>query len=395
MIKIKQIFKSSKLLKVQETIKEQLNSKEIFDTIIPGQRIAIGVGSRGIDNLDIIVKETVQFLKGKGVYPFIVPAMGSHGNSTAEGQKEILNTYRINEISMGVPIVSSMDTVELGVTESGITIFIDKAAYEADMIVPINRVKAHTDYKGAIESGLCKMLAIGLGNQKGCTALHEHGTINFSRIIPETGKYIIENAKVGFGVAIVEDSYDKTAIIKAIPASKIYEEEIALLKISKEMLPKIMIPQIDVLVVEEFGKNISGAGMDPNITGRTSIGNDEGFEGPDIKRIAVLDLTDESHGNACGISCADYITRKLFNKIDFDATYKNSIACYNPKSAQIPIIAENEEEALAMAVKSCQHVDMNRAKIVRIKDTLSLDYIYISESLIDAIKYNEKIQIIG
>lgn len=394
MIKIKQIFESNRIKDIASTTREQLSKTEISELDFNDKRIAIAIGSRGIDNLHIIVKEVVQFLKEKGALPFIVPAMGSHGNSTDKGQKDILNSYGINEYAMGIPVISSMETVEIGVTKSGIKVYLDKVASKADMIIPINRVKPHTDFKGEIESGLCKILAIGLGNQKGCTSLHERGIGNFNHIIPEVASFIISHTNVGFGVAIVEDSYNHIAIINTILSDNIISEEKKLLEISKKMMPKIMIPEIDVLIVENFGKNISGAGMDPNVTGRTSVESSEGFKGPKIKRIVVLNLTDESHGNACAISCADFITKQFFDKINFQATYKNSIACYNPRSAQIPIVADDEETAIAMAISSCQNVTVKTAKIVRIKDTLSLGEIYISESLISTVKKNDRIIII-
>lgn len=395
MVKIKQLFEHAGINDVRYEISKQLIESEVCDYNYHNKMVAVAVGSRGIKNLDVIVKEVLLFLKSKGAYPFIVPAMGSHGNADADGQKQVLNSYGINEETMGVPVISDMETVTVGKTESGIEVFTDRHAFEADMIVVVNRVKAHTDFKGEIESGLCKMLAIGLGKEKGCTTLHEHGTMNFPRIIPDVGSFLIERLSVAFGVAIVEDAYDNTSIIKVLPAEEIIEGEKKLLKISKTMMPKIMIPEIDVLIVERFGKDVSGAGMDPNITGRASMEGAYGFKGPDIKRIIVLDLTEESHGNACGICCADFITRKFFEKIDFDATYKNSIACFNPRSSQIPMIAENEEDALKLAVRSCRNIDFDTAKIVRIKDTLALGEIYVSENLIEAAGKNKMIQIIG
>lgn len=284
---------------------------------------------------------------------------------------------------MGVPICDSMETVFLGESETGIPIYFSKPAYEADWVLPINRVKLHTDFSGAIESGLIKMMSIGFGKEKGCNTLHSYGTRNFTRIIPEAGHKVLSCVDMRFGIAVVENAYDETVIIEAIPNDRIFIREAELLNISKKLFPRIPFEVVDVLIVENFGKDISGAGMDPNITGRSSAGPMENFIGPKIQRIVVCDLTEASHGNGIAINVADFITRKFFDKLDLKATYANGFACCNPTACQIPIIMETEEEAIMMAVKTCRFIDQANPRIVRIRSTLSLDEFEISEALLN------------
>lgn len=395
MIKVRQKFETQEIDDIEAAIRKEIHNDRIIKIIKPGQKVAIAVGSRGISNLAKIVKTVVDCLKELGAKPFIVPAMGSHGGATAEGQREVLESYGINENKIGVSIVSSMEVVKVGETVDKIPVLMDKVAYESDMIVPIARIKPHTDYKADIESGLCKMITIGLGKHEGCSRLHKEGFEKFDKIIPEAAGVLIKKTPIGFGIAIIENAYHKTAFIKAVIADEILNEEPGMLNIAKSMMPKIMLPDIDVLIVEQIGKDISGAGMDPNIIGRMTRGKMQGFEGPDIKRIIVLGLTENTHGNACGIGLADFTVRHVLESIDYTSTYANAIASGNPEAGRMPIVMDSEKEAVIAALNCCPGTDENNPKIVKIKDTLHIEEIFISENMLPDIKGNDLIEIIG
>ncbi|MBP2659243.1 MAG: hypothetical protein H6Q69_2275, partial [Firmicutes bacterium] len=344
--------------------------------------------------LSKIVKETVNYLKELGAFPFIVPAMGSHGGATADGQLEVLHGYGVTEQAMGVPIKSSMEVVLLGFTPNGIPVYVDKYALAADMVVLINRVKPHTGFRGPIESGICKMMAIGLGKHVGCSRLHQEERSIFSSVLVSVAEVFLEQANFGFGLALVENAFDQTAFVKALVKDELLKEEQELLIKAKALLPALLFPKIDVLLVEQIGKNISGPGMDPNIIGRHSaFGEVAGYVGPTIERIVVLDLSKGTHGNATGIGTADFITKTAFDKIDFMATYANQIAARNPAGGRIPITMETEREALIAAIKCCRNIDENGPCIVRIKDTLHLSEIWLSENMLPFIAGNSLLEI--
>jgi len=321
--------------------------------------------------------------------------MGSHGNGTEEGQREILKSYGITEENLNVDIVTAVDVVELGQTSKGFKIYFDKAAYEADMVIPVNRVKLHTDFVGDLQSGLCKMLVIGLGNHIGCSSIHEEDPEVFAEILEEAARIIISKVNVGFGVAILENAYDDTLMVEAVPRENLIEREKELVIIARANMPTLMIPDIDVLVVEEIGKNISGAGFDPNILGRSSVLKKYVLDVPRIKRMILLDLTEETHGNGIGVGLFDIITRNVYEKLDLESMYANAIACKCIDDVKIPLIAESEDEAIKIAIKSCRGVDRDNLKIVRIKNTLSLEYIYVSEALLDVVRNNDRLSIVN
>ncbi len=391
---VRQKFKTTKVKNISEAIKLEFSREEIKQLIKPGQKIAVAVGSRGIANLKEIIIETILNLKAAGTNPFIIPAMGSHGGATQEGQAQVLARYGITEEQIGVPIVSSMDTVRIATTITDIPVFFDKVAYQADGIVIINRVKPHTSFKGPIESGLMKMLAIGLGNHKGASYIHSLGFEEFNQVIPEVGKLVLEKTKVLFGVAILENAYDETARIELVSASRIIDREPELLQEAKEYMPRIILRNFDVLVIEEIGKEISGAGMDPNIVGRRGV-NSAGFDAPNFQKIVVLDLTDKTNGNGLGIGLADVTTRKLVNKINFSYVYANAITSTSLNAAKIPIVMNTEKEAIIVALRTCNRITISQAKIVLIKNTLELDRILVSESALEDIKTRSDIEVLG
>ena len=350
-----------------------------------GARVAIGVGSRGIRDIVPVVQATVTACRDAGLAPCIVPAMGSHGGGTAEGQRSVLEHLGITEEAVGAPIVSSQDVTTIGVTESGIPVSFDRTALDADFIVPINRVKPHTDFAGTHESGLCKMLAIGFANHAGCSRIHQEGFARFHVVIPEVAGLILRTLPVAFGVAIVENAYDETCLIEAIPRAAILAREAELLQIAYANMARLYFDHIDVLVVEEIGKNISGAGMDPNIIGRTAGGLLPGFDGPAIRRIVVGALTAAGYGNAIGIGEADFTTERLAGQMDRMATYANAIAAGVPESARLPIVLPTLDDAVRAALQTCGLDDWSQAAIVRIKNTLHLDTIWVSDALAGAV----------
>lgn len=396
MVKVKQRFNDNKIENIEEKVFSELEQDEIRSRFKPGQRIAVTVGSRGIDKIAHVTKAIIDKLKEFGTKPFIIPAMGSHGAATPEGQMNVLASYHITEESMGVPIEASMETIQIGTTENNIPVYISKSAMEADGIVVVNRVKAHTNFRGPVESGLMKMLVIGLGKHKGATYVHKRGFQRFKYIIPEVGRAIIKKAPITCGIGLVENGYDELMIIKAVTPDQIEKTDEQLLNISRAAMPKILFDEIDLLIVDEIGKNISGTGMDPNVTGRFA----EPFmmqevNKPKIQKIAVLGLTKETEGNATGLGDADITTRKVFEQLDFEKTYANVITSTVLPLGSIPVMMENDKQAIAVAVKTCYDIEPHEARIVRIKNTASLDEIEISEPLLQEAIKNEKIEIIG
>ena len=381
MYTVRQNFPDEHLENPEKILKESLDREEIRSLVKPGMKTAVAVGSRGITGISQIVKITVDFLKELGASPFIVSAMGSHGGGTKEGQREVLAGYGITEEAMGVPVVTDTDTVDLGVNEDGNHIWFDRAAYESDLIIPINRVKLHTDFVGELQSGLCKMLVIGLGNQKGCSAAHETDFEKFSVMLEKSAARIIEKAPVGFGVAIMENAFDQTCLLEAIPAVHMIAREKELVKQCVKRMPYIQVKKAEIVIVEEIGKDVSGAGFDPNILGRSTVRSKYLLPIPEFQRMILLDVTDASHGNAIGVGLFDVITEKVFAKMDREATYANALACKCILDARIPMIAKNEEEAVRIAVKSCRNPDIQNLRIIRIKNTLKLDEIQVSEAI--------------
>ncbi|WP_434133830.1 lactate racemase domain-containing protein [Sporomusa sphaeroides] len=391
MVKVRQNFIAPELDNVVKALGQEFQKPGIGDRIMPGMRIAIAVGSRGVAEISAITRATVAEIKKRGGQPFVVPGMGSHGGATAEGQEQVLKELGVTADSVGCPIISSMEVVEVGKLANGLAVLIDKHAYEADGIVVINRVKPHTAYRGPCESGLAKMLTIGLGKQKGADSCHAYSFKHMAEHVVEMAKIKIAQTPVLFGIATVENAYDRVAKIVAVPAEKIIEVDQKLLIEAKERMPRILFEQIDVLIVDRIGKEISGDGMDPNITGRYATPYASG--GPEVVKLVVLDLTPQTHGNANGMGTADFTTRKLFHKIDFESTYANCLTSTIAVPARIPLIMETDKEAVLAAIKTCNARDLSKAKIVRIKDTLHLGEIYISEALLAEAADNPAIEV--
>lgn len=393
MATVRQYFNEDHIENLEDALKPKLMEKQIVDRIKPGMEIAVAVGSRGIDRLPELTAVTVQFLKDLGAKPFIVPSMGSHGGATGEGQIAVLRHLGVTEETAGCEIRSSMEVIKLGELPSGLPVYIDRYASEADGIVVINRVKPHTAFRGPIESGIMKMISIGLGKQKGAEACHQLGFKYMAENVPAMARMMMEKKPILFGVATVENAFDKIAEVAVIPAEEIEKKEIELQKLAKQLLPKLYFDQIDVLVIDEIGKNISGDGMDPNITGRYPTPYAHG--GPDVTKMVVLDLTPETEGNANGVGTADFTTKKLVDKMDFEATYANGLTSTVVAPTKVATTLANDKMALQAAVKTCNILDFTKVKMVRIKNTLEISEIQVSEALVDYVENHSEMEVVS
>ncbi|MDK2809847.1 MAG: hypothetical protein PWR27_556 [Petroclostridium sp.] len=393
MIKIKQYFNNEKLENVDQTVKEEIKHAGL--QIKPGAKIAIAVGSRGIANLSIIVKALVESIKKIGGNPFIVPAMGSHGGATAEGQREVLESYGITEQYVGAPIKSSMEVMELPGDGLENKVYMDKYAYEADGTIVVNRIKVHTDFHGPTESGLFKMLVIGLGKHKQAIEIHRYGVYGLKELIPLTARQILKHGNIIMGLGIVENAYDETMIVKAIRPEVLEQEEIKLMDIARKNMPSLPVDRLDVLIVDTIGKDISGTGMDTNIVGRIKINTEQDPPKPKITRIVATDLSEGSHGNAVGMGIADVITERLRSKIDFRATYENVLTATFLERGKMPVVAQTDRQALEYAFKTCGPIEPEDAKVIRIKDTLHLGEMYVSQAVLNEIQHLPNIEVIG
>ncbi|MFO1320738.1 MAG: lactate racemase domain-containing protein [Burkholderiales bacterium] len=387
MVQVRQKFESPRVADVKAAVAEQFKRAEVRTKIKPGMTIAVGCGSRGIANIADCAKQVIAELKALGAKPFIFPAMGSHGGATAEGQREVLEGYGITEESMGCPVQSQMDVVEVGKLDSGMPVYVDKLAAAADGIVVICRVKPHTNFRAPIESGIVKMLTIGMGKIIGATELHTEGMDAFGALLPAAAKLIMARKNVLMGVAMVENAADETALIEAVPAEQIFDREPVLQAQAKKLMARLQFDEIDVLIVERIGKNISGSGMDPNITGRNCRGVEWNMK-PYVKKIAVLGLTPETHGNATGIGSADVVTMRLYKDVDIGKTYANIITSTYLDGAGIPLIMNTDQDAIRLAVKTVVRIKPQDTKVVRIPNTLEIIDIEVSEPMLPFIKAN-------
>jgi len=378
---------------IKDVILNSIAERGLQGSITPGQRIGIAVGSREIHNLETIVRTVVDYVKSCGAEPFIFPAMGSHGGADAEGQREILAGYDITEETMGAPILSSMEVVKIAETPGGLDVCIDKYAHEADGIIPVGRIKPHTNFHGKVESGLMKMLVIGCGKQFGANICHSDGFENMAANVLAIGHEVIAHKNVVFGVAIIEDAQHGTAKLAAIPGKCIEEEEPVLLEEAKALVPCIPFEKIDVLILEEIGKDISGTGMDPNVMGRST---QLPISQPFVERIAVLDLSEKSHHNCCGIGAADITTKRLFDKSDLTTTYPNLLTGHDPDNGKMPLVMPNDRNAIQAAIQTCLKIDPTKGcRLVWMKNTLWINKFYISESLVAEAEANPKVSVTG
>ncbi|KJR47423.1 Iron-sulfur cluster binding protein [Desulfosporosinus sp. I2] len=385
--RIRQTFSDEQLRDIPKEICQALKRPGTLDRIQAGEKVAISVGSRGIDNLQLIVRTLVTELHKRGAEVAIIPAMGSHGGATAEGQREILLRLGIVPEVVGAEIVSNLDVSMIELLPDGIPVYLSKDALETDHIVLLNRIKPHTAFRGPIESGLVKMLTIGLGKQKGAEVCHARGFKYMAQTLVEMGSLLLEKSKVTFGLGIVENAYDQTYSITAIPAEQLMAEEPKLLIQAKSLMPCLPVNQLDVLVIDEIGKDISGDGMDPNITGRYPTPYAHG--GPEIAKMALLDLTERSHGNANGIGTADFVTKRLVEKMDLEQTYPNALTSTVTGPVKIPLTLGSDFDVIRAAVKTCNANNPNMIRLVRIKNTLRIGEFWASEAVVKELSERE------
>ncbi len=393
MLRVRQVFPRPRLADIPGGVRATLGAARL--PIKRGDTVAVGAGSRGIANIDAIVKAVIGCLQDLGARPFVFPAMGSHGGATPEGQREVLAHYGITEATIGCEIRATMDVVQVG-EALGMPVWLDRIASEADWVGLVNRVKPHTDFKGSIESGLFKMLTIGLGKWHGATQYHRanvnHG---YETVITAVGREMLAKARIGFGLGIVENGYDETARVEAFNAADLEAGERRLLKDAREWMARLPFSPIDVLVVEEIGKNISGAGMDTNVIGRPSNPHEPFPADPKILWIVALDLTEESGGNATGIGNAEFTTRRLRDKIDWKKTAINCLTACAPNGAKMPLAFDSDREAVESALSCIGLTPPEQARVIRIKNTLVLGEIECSEAFLPEIAQRSDLEVIG
>jgi len=395
MMAVRQNFPKTPPLDIAATLRS-----EFKPDVRRGASIAVAAGSRGISNYATVVGTVVAILKDAGAKPFIVPAMGSHGGATPEGQRSLLADYGITEEKMGVPLRDSMATERLGTTEEGIAVNFSAEALKADGIVVVNRVKPHTDFIGKVGSGLLKMIAIGLGKQAGAAACHAAGQkFGLERVIKGVAGISLRKAPILCGVAILEDPYHETARLSVVPRLEIEAREVELQLEARKLMPRLPFDDMDLLIIDRIGKNISGPGMDPNVVGRPVQGysatlSDRSWN-PVVRRILVTDLTAESHGNAIGIGMADFTTAKLVGKIDKKAMYMNALTSLSVATVKIPITFDTDRDAVQGALGTLALEDPSKAKVIRIQDTLSLGTVQLSEAFVEAVKGKRELSPLG
>jgi hypothetical protein len=396
MLRVKQLFDRARIdvPDIPDAVFAELSRPALGEPIRKGMKIAITCGSRGVANVALITRAIAGFVKSRGALPFVVPAMGSHGGASAEGQKALIESYGVTEAFIGCPIVSSMETVVIGKTGEGQDVRIDRNAAEADGIIVAGRIKPHTDFRGPYESGIMKMMAIGLGKREGADICHQKGFAHMARMVPLFGRCIIKNAPVVLGFGILENAYGETARFAALRPGEIEEREPILLEEARSHLPLIPFERTDVLVVDRIGKDISGDGMDPNITGASPC-SPYVSGGIVAGRTVILDLTPETHGAAMGIGAAHTITRRLFNKIDYEASYVNAITSRCIDFVRIPCVLDNDREAIQLALRTCTGHDPEHPRIIRIADSLHTETIWISTALKKEAEANSRLQIQG
>jgi hypothetical protein len=396
MLPVRQKFDAPQVRDVAAATREAL--EPLRGRISPGMSVALTAGSRGIHDKPEVLRATGAWLRSLGAEPFVVPAMGSHGGATAEGQVEMLRSLHVTEDSVDLPIRATMDTVELGRLPDGPVVHLDANAARADGIIAINRVKAHTDFQGEVESGLAKILAIGLGKQRGAEGIHRFGPRNLAVWVPRVARRILDSGAVLGGLAIVENAFDRAAGITLLEPDDIGGPgESRLLEQAKALMAGIPFDDLDVAVVDVMGKDISGAGMDTNVIGRMMIRGSQEFERPRIANIAVLDVTDSSHGNAIGVGLADFIPFRILEKIDLRSAYVNAMTSGlgGPQRGQIPMAMPTDRSAVAAALLTCGRADLERARVVRVRSTLDLEHLLVSESLRELVEADDRLSVSG
>jgi hypothetical protein len=396
LLPVRQLFPSLRLADVREETLKELAASNFAAKLKPGARVAIGVGSRGISNIAAIAGAAVEFWSARGFKPFLFPAMGSHGAATAEGQADVLAHYGIDEKNMGCPILSSLEVESLGKTPEGIEVFFDRNAYNADAVMLLNRVKWHTDFAGKLESGLSKMMAIGLGKFAGAQRYHTFAyRLGLERVIRSAAAKVLATGKVLGGLAVLEDAHHDTAQIEAVPAEGLIQREEELLELTKSWMGRVPMP-LDILIIDEMGKNISGAGMDTKVINRSVNGEANIWDtAPRIERIFVRSLTSMSYGNAVGIGMADVIHDRLYSVIDWHPTLINSLTASTPPNVRTPIHFSTDRECLERIAPTVGRMDVSEVRIGWIRNTLELASLRLSENMREEIARNPMLEVTG
>ena len=392
LVRIRQRFPRPLLEDVADAVLAELSASPV--AIPAGGRIAITVGSRGIANLALIVRTVAHWVTAQGGQPFIVPAMGSHGGATAEGQRQVIEGYGVTEAFTGAPIHSSMDVVELPNPGLPLPLYFDRHAHAADGVIVLNRIKLHTDFHGTYESGLMKMIVIGLGKHAQALAVHQHGTRGLRELLPLAAQAVLSLERILFGLGIVENAYDETQLVRLVPAAAIPQVEPELLALARRSMPRLPVDDLDVLVIDRFGKDISGAGIDTNIIGRWMIHNEPEPEKPHIRSIVLGDLSPGSHGNAIGMGLADIMHRRAYDKIDWQATYENMYTSSFLYRGRTPVVVETDLQALHYALRGSNVLDPTQARIARIQDTLHLSELLVSPAVLPELESRSDIEVL-
>ena len=400
MARVKQHFDAPVLTDLPGAIHGELDRINASSIIQSGETVAITAGSRGVANIATAVKATVDYLKSLDAKPFVVPAMGSHGGATAEGQTSVLEHYGVTESTVGAPVKATMEVVQLGSIKNAdaddLPVFMDRYAAEADHVVPLNRIKAHTDFNGSIESGVLKMMVIGLGKQQGANYYHRaFFQYGFEHVITAVGGFILDTGKIAFGIGLLENAHEDTAKAIAMPAKNLLRTERELLVEAKSMMGRLPFDELDLLIVDWSGKNISGTGMDTNVIGRMMQNFEPEPLKPAILRIFVRDLTEESDGNATGIGLADFTTTRLVNQIDRHSTYMNGITALGPQKSKIPFYYDTDKEAIEVALETIGLTKPENARVIRIESTLKLTDLDISEVLLKDVDLLSNLEVVG
>lgn len=397
MYRIRQTFDTPRLTDLVGEVRRQLASLNLGPRIEPGQTVAITVGSRGVANVALITREIVQHFVALGAKPFVVPAMGSHGGATAAGQRALIESFGVTEEYIGCPIQATMETVIIDRTPQGIAVHFDKNAAEADHVFIANRIKPHTMFVGPIESGLHKMMLIGLGKQAGAVLYHRAiKSFTFLEIIRAVGDVVVKRCRVLGGLAIVENAFEETALVEGVPVEKFYEREVELLEKARAWMPRLPLNDIDLLVVDEIGKEISGTGMDTNIVGRKF--NDHAATADDAtncRRIFIRGLTEKTHGNGTGIGLCEFTNRRTVEALDMESTKVNCITAGHATAAMIPVYYDTDREVVNTALKTLGLIEPPEARVVQIKNTLLLEEMLVSETCLPQLKDNPRVSIIS
>lgn len=387
---VRQNFPDRRVADIPGTVHKELGSAGFGASLKPGSKVAIGVGSRGIANIATIARSVVDYWKAKGMEPFIFPAMGSHGAATAEGQADVLAHYGIHEATMGCPVISSLEVVSLGKTADGIEAFMDRNAFNADGVMLVGRVKWHTDFAGKIESGLFKMMAIGLGKFAGAQRYHTYAyKLGLENVIRAVGRQVLASGKILGGLAILEDANHNTGQLTAVPVNNMEAREEELLALVKSWQGHIPIQHVDILILDEIGKNISGAGMDTKVANRSVTGLANCWPGtPQIERIFIRDISSVSYGNGVGLGMADVISDRLLNKIDWTPTRINSLTASTPAAIRTPVHFPTDRECIEVMMPTVGKLSMSDVTFCRIRNTMEVNRALVSENLLVEIKAN-------